>query len=114
VGWGWLVTRIRERIGVNQEQFSKKIGVHPVTVSEWENDRQAPKFEQLEKMVGLVRPTLTMKQCFMLPEDRKRNSDLHDALDKLLADDSRKDEVERYIRLQVQDLRGPRRAAGEH
>ena len=35
---GSEVRRIREGLGLTQAKFAKLVGVHPITVSKWEND----------------------------------------------------------------------------
>lgn len=37
-----LVKRLRERMGVTQEQFAQEVGVTFSTVNQWENGRRQP------------------------------------------------------------------------
>ena len=37
-----LVKRLRERLGVTQEQFAQAVGVTYSTVNQWENGRRRP------------------------------------------------------------------------
>jgi putative transcriptional regulator len=36
------IRELRERLGLNQEQFGNKIGVHFITISRWERGISAP------------------------------------------------------------------------
>lgn len=48
-----LVKRLRERMGLTQEQFAREVGVTFSTVNQWENGRRRPQPFLLKRLVEM-------------------------------------------------------------
>lgn len=56
---GERIKKIRESLGLNQEQFAQQVGAESKgTVSNWEKDRRLPNLEQLIKISKVANVTL--------------------------------------------------------
>lgn len=52
---GWKIKNLRTELGLTQAEFGRRIGETPqATVAKWENDKQAPRPEALEKLADLA------------------------------------------------------------
>jgi transcriptional regulator with XRE-family HTH domain len=49
------VRALRADLGMSQREFAQALGVPPVTVYRWENERVTPSAESLGRMVDLAR-----------------------------------------------------------
>jgi len=49
-----LVKRIRERMGLTQEQFAREVGVSFSTVNQWENGRRRPQPYLLNRLLEML------------------------------------------------------------
>ncbi len=85
VGFGAFIKMLREREGRTQEEFAERLGVHPQTVSRWENDHIVPHWDSFEKMVSWH--GCKMQDCLSLPGE---NSAQLDRLGNLLIDTVRR------------------------
>ncbi len=55
------IRKLRQSLGMTQEQFAKKLGVHKLTISRWERSTTRPSLlasRQLERLARNIRVTL--------------------------------------------------------
>lgn len=50
---GIEIKDIRRSLFMTQHEFAKKIGVHFITVSDWENGKRNPSLKHLKKIIEL-------------------------------------------------------------
>jgi DNA-binding transcriptional regulator YiaG len=55
---GAQVKRVREALGMTQDAFAKRLGVHPVTVAKWETDAQGMR-GPAARLIALLGETAT-------------------------------------------------------
>lgn len=48
-----LVRRVRERMGLTQEQFAQEVGVSFSTVNQWENGRRRPQPYLMKRLLEI-------------------------------------------------------------
>ena len=53
--WGDLVRKLRDRLGLTQEQFASRLGVTFASVNRWENGHVTPSRLALRQIEDLVR-----------------------------------------------------------
>lgn len=52
---GWKIKNLRTELGLTQAEMGKRIGEYPqATVAKWENDKQQPRPEALQKLAELA------------------------------------------------------------
>ena len=49
-----LIKLARNNTGLTQVQLADKLGVASVTISKWENGKQLPRIEELNKLIGMA------------------------------------------------------------
>lgn len=49
------IRRIRHKLGLSQQKFSEKLGVSWVSVCRWENGKNEPKPETIDKILELAK-----------------------------------------------------------
>jgi len=65
----WLIERLRKKLGVNQAQLARLVGVSPHTVSKWEGGKSRPRGKIRATLVALRK--LGKRQARKLLEEMK-------------------------------------------
>jgi transcriptional regulator with XRE-family HTH domain len=103
-----LMRTIRFRTGLKQVKFGEAIGLSgdniQTTVAHYEAGTSTPSIEVLQRALKLI--GLSLEQCIYLPDDYRRNTELHQLLDRLLATE-RRDEIGRFLIFQHNGLAHP-------
>lgn len=80
---GKRVQRLRQKIGITQEQLSERAGISPKNLSELENGRGNPTLSSLE---GLARAfEISMSELFDLEHERSSPEELRRELQTLIS-----------------------------
>lgn len=61
---GRRIAYYRNRLGITQEEFGSRVGVHQTTVAVWESGKQVPSRRNMDKIIevlGIDRSTLEVE-----------------------------------------------------
>ena len=69
--YGHIISELRKKKGLTQEQLGKKLNVSYQAVSKWENNLSEPDLETLEKLTDVFE--ISMSEFFAMSKDNDLN-----------------------------------------